>query len=144
MDKILFTCKETGLELLRPSVNLDTVRDGRGSIMTWLPEDKIVEFNIVSFNAGMVRGFHYHEHFTEYSLCAEGIGMFVYRTNKDDASSEKSFPISKGFCVRIPTGVCHTIYSIEELTMIAMLSRRWDDSDPPIVQMGEIPMPKKI
>ena len=42
--------------------------------------------------------------------------MFVYRLDKDDADSEKSLNISKGFCVRIPKGVVHTIYSVDELT----------------------------
>ena len=41
--EILFECKHTGLQLLRPSTDLDTVRDGRGVILTWVPENKIVE-----------------------------------------------------------------------------------------------------
>ena len=35
-------------------------------------------------------------------------------------------------------------YSIDELTMVAMLSEEWDKSNPPIVQVGEIPKPFKI
>jgi hypothetical protein len=46
--------------------------------------------------------------------------------------------------VRIPKKVVHTIYSIDELTMVAMLSKEWDKSNPPIVQIGEIPKPIKI
>ena len=142
--EILFECDQTGLQLLRPTTNLDTIRDGRGVILTWVPEDKIVEFNIVHFRPSCVRGMHYHEHFIEYSLCVNGSGMFVYRLDKDDADSEKSLNISKGFCVRIPKGVVHTIYSVDELTMVAMLTKQWDCSDPPIVQVGEIPKPNKI
>ena len=142
--EILFECKHTGLKLLRPSTDLDTVRDGRGVILTWVPEDQIVEFNIVHFRPSCVRGMHYHDHFIEYSLCVYGHGMFVYRIDKDDPKSEKSLNISKGFCVRIPKKVVHTIYSIDELTMVAMLSKEWDKSNPPIVQVGEIPKPFKI
>ena len=142
--EILFECDQTGLQLLRPTTNLDTIRDGRGVILTWVPEDKIVEFNIVHFRPSCVRGMHYHEHFIEYSLCVNGSGMFVYRLDKDDADSEKSLNISKGFCVRIPKGVVHTIYSVDELTMVAMLTKQWDHSDPPIVQVGKIPKPNKI
>jgi mannose-6-phosphate isomerase-like protein (cupin superfamily) len=144
VDATLFLCEETGVKILRPASNLDTIRDGRGAILTWLPEDMIVEFNIVHFRPSCVRGMHYHEHFVEYSLCVLGHGMFVYRLNRDDPSSERSLNISKGFCVRIPKGVVHTIYSIDELTMVAMLSHQWDKSDPPIVQVDEIPKPFKV
>lgn len=140
MDTI-FECKKTGLKLIRPDTNLDTVRDGRGFISTYLPEDDIKEFNIVYFHPGMVRGMHYHPHFVKYSLVASGTGMFVYRTDPEDKNSDGSFVMSKGTCVRIPIGVVHTIYSITELTLVASLSKRWKDSEPPIVQVGEIPKP---
>lgn len=141
-NQVLYECAQTGLKLLSPQTNLDTVRDGRGAILTWVPDEKIAEFNIVHFRPSCVRGMHYHEHFVEYSLCVDGHGVFVYRIDPDDPGSEKSLNISKGFCVRIPTGVVHTIYSIDELTLVAMLTGEWDKSDPPIVQVGEIPMPR--
>ena len=137
----IFECKNTGLKIIRPDVNLDTVRDGRGFISTYFPEEDIKEFNIVYFHAGMVRGMHYHPHFIEYSLVVSGEGMFVYRTDANDPSTEKSLLLSKGMCLRTPIGVVHTIYSITELTIVALLSNRWDDCDPPIVQIGEVPKP---
>jgi mannose-6-phosphate isomerase-like protein (cupin superfamily) len=70
--------------------------------------------------------------------------MFVYRTDPDNEKSEKSFILAKGTMVRIPIGVIHTIYSITKLTLIASLSERWDDCDPPIVQIGEIPIPNNV
>lgn len=141
ISETIFECKNTGLKIIRPDVNLDTVRDGRGFISTYFPEEDIKEFNIVYFHAGMVRGMHYHPHFVEYSLVVSGEGMFVYRTDANDSSTEKSLLLSKGMCLRTPIGVVHTIYSITELTIVASLSNRWDDSDPPIVQMGEVPKP---
>ena len=33
------------IEEVLPSCNLDTVRDGRGGIFTFIPKDPIVEFN---------------------------------------------------------------------------------------------------
>lgn len=142
MSNKIFACEKTGLQILRPQCNLDTVRDGRGCISTYLPDEKIAEFNIVFFNAGMVRGMHYHPHFVEYSLCVEGEGVFVYQVDPDDEKSELSLPISKGLCFRIPKGVVHTIYSVTELTMVASLSQRWDESDPPIIQVRDTPKPK--
>ena len=104
----------------------------------------LVQFNIVHFRPTCVRGMHYHDHFVEYSLCVNGSGMFVYRLDKDYPKSERSLNITKGFCVRIPKQVVHTIYSVDELTMVAMLTKQWDYSNPPIVQVGEIPKPNKI
>lgn len=144
MAESIYECKKTGLKIIRPEINLDTVRDGRGFISTYFPEEDIKEINIVYFHKNMVRGFHYHPHFVEYSLVASGEGMFVYRTDPNDEASEKSFILSKGTMLRIPIGVVHTIYSITELTLIASLSKKWDDCDPPIVQVGEIPIPNNV
>ena len=143
-DETIFHCKKTDLKIIRPDINLDTVKDGRGFVSTYFPEDDIKEFNIVYFYPNMVRGFHYHPHFVEYSLVASGEGMFVYRTDPEDENSDKSFLISKGMCIRVPIGVVHTIYSITELTVIASLSKRWDECDPPIVQIGDIPIPNNV
>jgi dTDP-4-dehydrorhamnose 3,5-epimerase-like enzyme len=140
----IFECQITGLKVIRPDINLSTVRDGRGFISTYFPEESIKEFNIVYFHAGMVRGMHYHPHFVEYSLVCGGEGVFVYRTSAEDSTSEKSLLLSKGMCIRTPIGVVHTIYSITELTVVASLSNRWDDSDPPIVQIGEVPKPVNV
>ena len=140
----IFKCEKTGLKIIRPDINLDTVKDGRGFVSTYFPEDDIKEFNIVYFHSAMIRGFHYHPHFVEYSLVASGEGMFVYRTDADDPESDKTFILSKGMCVRVPIGVVHTIYSITDLTIIASLSKRWDDCDPPIVQIGDVPKPNDV
>jgi|TARA_B110000211_G_scaffold108850_1_gene126207 dTDP-4-dehydrorhamnose 3,5-epimerase-like enzyme len=144
IQESIFECSISGLKIIRPDLNLDTVRDGRGFISTYFPQESIKEFNIVYFHAGMVRGMHYHPHFVEYSLIAAGEGVFVYRTDADDPATEKSLILSKGMCLRTPKGVVHTIYSITELTVVASLSNRWDDSDPPIVQVGEVPKPVNI
>jgi dTDP-4-dehydrorhamnose 3,5-epimerase-like enzyme len=142
--QVTFECSRTGITLLRPSCNLETVKDGRGAILTWIPPEPIVEFNLLEFRPSTVRGLHYHSHFVEYSMCVRGTGMFVYREDAEDSTSEASLFISKGFVVRIPSGVVHTIYSIDELTLVAMLTNQWDKSEPPIVQVGTIPKPERI
>ena len=38
------------IKILQPSCNLETVRDGRGGIFTWLPQEPIVEFNLLFLN----------------------------------------------------------------------------------------------
>ena len=45
------------VEILRPTCNLDTVRDGRGGIFTWVPPEPIVEFNMLYFRPGKPEAF---------------------------------------------------------------------------------------
>ena len=48
------------VQQLIPECNLDTVRDGRGGIFTYYPEDPIVEINFNIVKAGNIRGNHHH------------------------------------------------------------------------------------
>ena len=124
------------VKILLPHANLDTVRDGRGGIFTWIPQEPLVEFNMLYFKPGAARGFHYHPHFIEYLLVADGSGVYVARdTNNPGASEEIFIHLSKGTCIRTEIGVHHTVYAISELTIIAMLTKCWDLSDPPVVRM---------
>tara|TARA_B100001113_G_scaffold301768_1_gene260907 strand:- start:131 stop:538 length:408 start_codon:yes stop_codon:yes gene_type:complete len=121
--------------ILRPECNLETVRDGRGGIFTWIPEEPLVEFNMLYFQPGKSRGFHYHPHFIEYSLVVAGSGVFVSREEPHNKESESFIHLSKGTCIRTDMNVFHTIYAITEMTIIAMLTKRWDHSSPPIVRI---------
>ena len=128
------------IEVFRPTCNLDTVRDGRGGIFTWLPKEPILEFNMVVISPGKIRGLHYHEHFVEYMLIVSGQGVVVTKDDPWDKNcSEEFLMLSKGMCIRTPIGVVHTIYAISELTGVAMLTNPWDESDPPIVQVEPLP-----
>ena len=125
------------IKILHPSCNLETIRDGRGGIFTWLPKEPIVEFNMLFFKPGKTRGFHYHPHFIEYLLCVEGNGVLVTRENKDDPKTESTINLSKGVCTRAEKNSYHTVYSITKLTLVAMLTNRWDDSKPPIIKVED-------
>ncbi len=129
------TKKRKKVEILRPECNLETVRDGRGGIFTWVPDEPIVEFNMLYFQPGKTRGFHYHPHFVEYSLVASGSGVLVTREEPKKKESESFIHLSKGICIRTDINVFHTIYAITEMTIIAMLTKRWDDSHPPIIRV---------
>ena len=120
-----------------PSCNLDTVRDGRGGIFTWLPEEPIVEFNMLYFRPGKVRGYHFHPHFKEYILVAEGTGVLVTREDPNDKKTEKFINLSKGTCTKTDKNTYHTIYALTEMTVIALLTKKWDQSDPPIIKVDE-------
>ena len=127
-------------EILYPSCNLATVMDGRGGIFTWLPKEPIVEFNMLYFQPGKTRGNHYHPEFVEYFLVVEGSGVMV---SKDSAAEggETIIQMSRGMCVRNPIGVTHAFYAITPVTAVAMLSKKWDDCNPPIKREDLIDTP---
>lgn len=120
------------MEIFFPTCNIETAKDGRGGIFTWVPQDKIAEFNLLYFSPGATRGNHYHPEFVEYSLVVEGSGIMVSR---DKLGKERILHISKGSCVRMPPGVIHTIYAITNLTVVALLAKPWDDCEVPIVRV---------
>src|ERR1700746_2061723 len=94
------------IQLLNPTCNPETVKDGRGGIFTWVPQDKIAEFNLLYFQPGKTRGNHYHPEFIEYFLIVEGSGVMVSR-DRDEPTGERIIHMSKGMCVRTPIGVSH-------------------------------------
>jgi len=123
--------------IIMPTCNLETVKDGRGGIFTWLPKEPLVEFNMLYFNPGKVRGFHFHPEFIEYLLVVNGNGTLVYRDDANDKKTEKFIHLSKGICTRTDKNTYHTVYAITEMTIVAMLTKRWDHSNPPIIKVED-------
>jgi mannose-6-phosphate isomerase-like protein (cupin superfamily) len=123
--------QDTQCEILLPDCNIETVRDGRGGIFTWVPQDTIREFNMLYFQPGKTRGNHFHPEFHEYFLVVEGQGTMVWKRRLEDPDS--IIHMGKGMCVRTPSGIAHAFYAITPVTAIAMLTKPWDDSHPPIV-----------
>ena len=117
-------------EILYPSCNLDTITDGRGGIFTWIPKEPIVEYNMLYFKPGKSRGFHYHPEFVEYVLVVDGQGTMVVKKDGE----EKIIHLSKGVSTRTAPFIYHTIYAITELTVVAMLTKKWDDCDNPVIR----------
>ena len=125
------------IKILKPSCNLETVRDGRGGIFTWVPKEPILEYNMLYFRPGKTRGFHYHPHFVEYLLVTEGSGTLVYREDPNNKNDEKYIHLSKGICTKTEINIYHTVYAITEMTIVAMLTKPWDECDPPIVRIND-------
>jgi dTDP-4-dehydrorhamnose 3,5-epimerase-like enzyme len=124
-------------EVMRPECNPATVKDGRGGIFTWYPKDPIVEFSMLYVSPGKVRGLHYHPEFIETILAVDGQAALVGVDPNDPEKKEEVVHLSKGVAVRIPIGYLHTFYAITPFTFMALLNKKWDDSNPPIVQMGD-------
>ena len=117
------------IDVLEASCNIDTVRDGRGAIFTWVPEDVIREFNMVFFLPGKVRGNHYHPEFVEYFLVADGSVVMV---TVDKEGKEVNMLAGRGTCFRIPPNTPHAVHAIVQSLCIALLTKPWDDCNPPI------------
>lgn len=117
--------------LIKPSCNISTVTDGRGGIFTWVPKDDIKEFNMLYFMPGASRGNHFHPEFTEYFLVVEGSGAMIFKD--PDTSEEKVIHMGKGECTFASPGVAHAFHAVTPVTAIAMLSKPWDECNPPII-----------
>ena len=130
-----------GVKLISPTCNLETIKDGRGGIFTWVPDEPILEFNLLYFTPGASRGFHYHPEFIEYLLCVDGSGVLVTEEEDslDDVESDAKTPIhlSKGVCTRTDIGTSHTVYAITFMSIIAMLTKPWDECNPPIIRIND-------
>src|SRR3989344_6312929 len=96
------------LKLLTPSCNLETVRDGRGGIFTWLPEDLLVEFNMLYFQPRKSRGHHLHPEFNEYFLVVDGSGVMVTRGSPD--SPEEHIHMRRGSAAGAAIGVSPALF----------------------------------
>ena len=120
------------VEIFFPTCNVETVKDGRGGIFTWVPPDAILEFNMLYFTPGASRGHHSHPEFVEYTLIVEGSAIVV--TKDAPSTKERTMHVSKGSCIRTPKGVTHTIHAITNLTVVAMLTKPWDNCNKPIIR----------
>ncbi len=129
------------IEILTSSCNLSTIKDGRGGIFTWMPQEPILEFNLLYFLPNKVRGNHYHPEFVEYFLVVEGSGVIVTKNPK--GGRDFVMHASKGTCIRIPKGVSHVFHAITEATCISMLSKPWDECNPPIIREHLVPFDKQ-
>jgi mannose-6-phosphate isomerase-like protein (cupin superfamily) len=119
------------IEILLSSCNSTTVRDGRGAILTWLPDQPIVEFNMLYFLRNKVRGNHYHPEFTEYFLVVSGSVLMV--TKDPVTGSEVNMHAGAGICFRTPPNTPHAVHAILDSVCISLLTKSWDSCKPPIV-----------
>lgn len=120
------------IEILNPAINLSTVKDGRGAILSWVSEEDIKEFTMLYFYPHQTRGNHYHPEFVEYFLVTEG--SIILTTIDSNTGEQLSITGGRGFCFRTPIGVPHATNALEFSTCISLLTKTWDSCNSPIVQ----------
>ena len=125
------------IDILEASCNISTVQDGRGAIFTWLPDQPIVEFNMLYFQPNKIRGNHSHPEFVEYFLIADGSVVMV---TKDPATGKEiNMLASRGVCFRTPPNTPHAVHAITQSICMSCLTKPWANCDRPIVYEDLVP-----
>ena len=114
-------------------VNPEVFEDHRGVIKSFYPDDAIVEYNLMITKQGDQRGYHFHPHFDEYMLVVDGICEFTEYNKKGN----NTVTLNVGDSIHIPTGTAHTFTALTDFKFVSMLTKRWHDSDPPIIKVDE-------
>ena len=120
------------IQRLPSECNPVTLKDGRGGIFTYYPNDPIVEWNLLFTKAGECRGFHFHKEFDEYVLITSGPGTYL---GLEDDGTESVHKVAAGDCVYFPIGTAHTLYAITDMRMVALLTKRGDDCEEPLTRI---------
>lgn len=115
----------------KPDCNLNTVKDGRGAIFSFIPDQPIVEWTHQFIKSGKVRGNHCHPEFDEYILLVSGEGMEVEKNT--ETGEEEFFYMAKGQCVFIPCNTSHVFLAITDCESVSFLTKRWNDCNEPII-----------
>jgi len=114
----------------------DLFEDERGTTRSFYPDEDIVEYNLMITKKGDARGYHYHPHFVEYMIIVDGECLF-----KEYSDSIHETVLTEGDSIRIPSGTAHTFIALTDFKFVSMLTKRWHDSDPPIVKVDEYGKP---
>lgn len=82
---------------------------------------------------GDARGYHYHPHFIEYMLIVEGECLF----KEYDNGNVSEIILKVGDSIKIPIGTAHTFIALTDFKFVSMLTKRWNDSNPPIIKVDK-------
>jgi quercetin dioxygenase-like cupin family protein len=110
----------------------DVFEDHRGIIRSYYPDENIVEWNLMITKKGDARGYHYHPHFNEYMTIVQGECLF-----KEYSDEIHEHVLHVGDSIRIPIGTAHTFIALTDFKFVSLLTKRWNDSNPPIVKVDE-------
>jgi mannose-6-phosphate isomerase-like protein (cupin superfamily) len=119
------------IKYFEKTINLDTIKDGRGAIFSFVPESPIYEWTHQFINRGKIRGNHCHPEFDEYIMIVSGEGVEVEKNVH--TGEEEKFYMSKGSCIFIPANTYHVFMAITDCESVSFLTKPWDDCKNPII-----------
>ncbi len=119
------------MRVFNPSCNLNTIKDGRGGVFSFVPPAPIAEWTHQFIKAGKIRGNHYHPEFDEYVLLVDGAGVEVDKNRK--TGQEHFIYMSKGTCIFIPRNTPHLFMAMTDCESVSFLTKAWDTCKRPIV-----------
>jgi quercetin dioxygenase-like cupin family protein len=108
----------------------EVFEDHRGIIRSYYPDENIVEWNLMITKKGDSRGYHFHPHFIEYMTIVHGECLF-----KEYADEIYEHVLRVGDSIRIPINTAHTFVALTDFKFVSLLTKRWNDCDPPIVKV---------
>src|SRR5882724_9294207 len=111
-------------------------RDTRGSLceiyrQSWPHAFPIVQWNVCTSHAGVVRGAHVHVAYDEFYTLPRGrvlLGLADIRRGSPTyrKSAQLEWRAEDGFAVVIPTGVAHVMLSEDDSILVLGLSEYWN------------------
>ena len=117
------------IKYVNHSINLNTAKDGRGAIFSFIPNAPIKEWTHQFINKGKIRGNHCHPEFDEYILLVSGQGAIIEKGEKED----HFLRMSKGMCVYIPKNTSHVFLATTDCESVSFLTKPWNDCENPII-----------
>ena len=110
-------------------------KDYRGSILTYIPNTSIVEFNIIDSKKNTIRGHHYHPEYDEYMIIVKGLATFTEYL----VDNIKTIYTPPGTVLHIPANTPHSSKAITDYQFISLLSKRFEDCEHPIITIESNP-----
>ena len=114
-------------------VSADIFEDDRGTIFSFPIDDNLTEYNLMVTKKGDERGYHYHPEFNEYMMVVSGSCEYTEFSSGEDITVR----LDVGDSIRIPINTAHTFIALTDFKFVSLLTKRWNDSNPPIVKVDE-------
>ena len=123
-------------------VSLSSVADDRGSFVetfrqAWLPDDapSMVQSNLSTSRAGVLRGLHFHRRQADYWCVIEGsafVALYDLRTSRPPRASlgpRRSTRASNSAACTCPPGVAHGFCAVTDVRLLYMVDAYFTGED---------------
>ena len=110
--------------------------DRRGSFMGLINQGNWKEVNLASTHAGEMRGGHFHKKTREIIFLLRGEAEVDLKDVRNPEKGER-FTLKQGEGVEIEPYVLHTLKYLQDSEQVALLTERFEPSDPDLHTFAE-------